>query len=163
MTSPKRAPRKKPAPVAAPEAAEEAAAENEYISGEETGEVDEAGLFDMETEEAQSLADLAGTGGGIFEGPLVKMEAIKNMRHTVLDFKMIPSTYREGDYVCIQIKMGGELMVVNSTAQVIMKGLAVTDKSKLPVPNAFVMRTGKKEGSKSYWDFASSDEMKKLK
>ena len=133
-----------------PERAEEA---------EETGAV----LFDKETEEAQSLADLAGTGGGVFDGPLLKMEDIKGKRHMVLDFKMMPSTFKEGDYACIQIKMGGELAVVNTTATVILKGLNATDKTKLPAPNAFVMRQGKKEGSKPYWDFASAEELKKLK
>jgi hypothetical protein len=124
----------------------------------------EAELFDRDTEETQSLADLAGTGGGTFEGPLMKMEAIKGLKHIVLDFRMMPSTFKEGGtYACIQIKMGGVLQVVNTNAQVILKGLAATDKTKLPVPNAFVMREGKKAGSKPYWDFASAEELKKLK
>jgi len=136
----------------------------EEPAAEQEPEENEAELFDRDTEEAQSLADLAGTGGGMFEGPLVKMEAIKGRKHIVLDFRMMPSTFNEGGtYACIQIKIGGALQVVNTNAQVILKGLAATDKNRLPVPNAFVMREGKKAGSKPYWDFAGSDELKDLK
>lgn len=122
----------------------------------------EAELFDQETAEASSLADLAGTGGGVYEGDLVTMEAIENRKHTVLDFKFLPSTFREGGtYACIQIKLGGALKVVNTNAQVILKGLSNVDKSRLPQPNAFVKRMGKNQ--REYWDFAGPDELKALK
>jgi len=122
----------------------------------------EAELFDQETAEAESLADLAGTGGGAYEGDLLAMEAIKDRKHIVIDFKFLPSTFREGGtYACIQIKLGGALKVVNTTAMVILKGLANVDKTKLPTVNAFVKRMGKSQ--KEYWDFAGADELKTLK
>jgi len=141
--------------VEQPIAEEEAPAAEDEQSG--------ADLFDAEVSGAQSLAELAGTGGGSFEGPLVKMESIRDRKHIVLDFKMMPSNFNEGGtFACIQIKMKGELMVVNSNAMVVLKGLAATDKDKLPVPNAFVMRAGRKPGSKPYWDFASAEELKEM-
>jgi hypothetical protein len=133
-------------------------------SDQPAAEEEEGGAeqFDRDTSEAKSLADLAGTGGGTFEGPLVKMESIKGKKHIVLDFRMMQSTFQEGMYACIQIKIGGVLQVVNTNAKVILKGLNATDKSKLPQPNAFVMRKGKGDG-KPYWDFASTEELAKLK
>jgi len=124
-------------------------------------ETSEAELFDQETAEAESLADLAGTGGGTYEGDLLTMEAIKDRRHTVIDFKFLPSTFKQGGtYACIQIKLGGALKVVNTNATVVLKGLANVDKTRLPLQNAFVMRQGK---TREYWDFASTDELKRLK
>ena len=131
-------------------------------AAEEVAEESGADLFDRETAEASSLADLAGTGGGSYEGDLLTMEAIKDRKHIVIDFKFLPSTFREGGtYACIQIKLGGVLKVINSTAMVILKGLAQVDKTRLPIENAFVKRMGK--GGKEYWDFAGSDELKDLK
>jgi len=125
-------------------------------------EANEAELFDEETAEAESLADLAGTGGGVYEGDLLTMEAIKDRKHTVIDFKFLPSTFKEGGtYACIQIKLRGALQVVNTNATVILKGLANVDKTRLPIVNAFVMRMGKNK--REYWDFAGADELKQLK
>jgi len=124
-------------------------------------QVNEASLFDQETAEAESLADLAGTGGGVYEGDLLTMEAIKDRKHTVIDFKFLPSTFKEGGtYACIQIKLGGVLKVINTNATVILKGLANVDKTRLPTVNAFVKRMGKSK--KEYWDFAGLDELKSL-
>jgi hypothetical protein len=124
-----------------------------------------ADIFANETEEAESLADLAGTGsGGMFEGDLLKMEDIEDKKHYVLDFVQRPSEFpapgRE-NYVCIQIKRkDGTLNVVNSTATVIMK-IVNADKSKFPALNAFVKRTPK-GGGKQYWDFAGKKEFEDL-
>lgn len=123
-----------------------------------------ADIFDNETEEAGSLADLAGTGsGGIFEGDLVKMEDIQDLKHYVLDYVLRPSTFREGgSYVCIQIKRkDGTMNVVNSTATVILK-IVNADKSKFPAMNAFVKRAPQKQGNKPYWDFAHVDELEDM-
>jgi hypothetical protein len=131
---------------------------------ETTPEPTEADLFDEKTADAGSIADLAGTAsGGSFEGDLLKMDAIKDKKHYILDFTLRPSSFREGgSYIAIQIKRkDGTLNVVNSTAVVILK-LANADKSKLPMPNAFMQRPPTKAGGKPYWDFAHTDELAKL-
>ena len=127
---------------------------------EETG----ADLFDQETAEANSLAELAGTaGGGSFDGDLLKMEPIINKKFYVLDYVLRPSTFREGgSYVCIQIKRkDGTMNVVNSTATVILK-VVNTDKASLPAVTAFVKRPPTKAGNKPYWDFAHKEELPDL-
>lgn len=151
---------------AEPKAAAKAAPppEDLFPEGAETEEPEDAGqaLADN-TSEAASMADLAGTGGGSFDGDLVTMENIEGKKHMFLDFKIMPSTFREGGtYACMSLMGQKKKAVCNSNAMVILKGLAAVNKAKLPQPNAFVKRTGKKAGAKPYWDFASAEELKKL-
>jgi hypothetical protein len=125
---------------------------------EETG----ADLFEQETESADSLAEIAGTTGGMFEGDLLTMDAIMGKKVYILDFTLRPSTFREGSYICLQLKRkNGTMNVCNSTAKVPMK-IANVDKTKLPSVTAFVKRENKTPGQKPYWDMASKEELAKL-
>ena len=126
---------------------------------EETG----ADVFDKETSEVKSLAELAGTSGGMFEGDLVTMDAIEGKKVFVLDFALRPSTFREGGtYICLQLKRkNGTMHVLNSTAKVPLK-IANVNKELLPAETAFVRRPNKTPGQKPYWDMASSEELEKL-
>lgn len=123
----------------------------------------EAEQFDQETMEAKSLAELAGTTGGMFEGDLLTMAAIEGRKVYVLDFALRPSTFREGGtYICLQLKRkDGTMNVLNSTAKVPLK-IANVDKATLPAMTAFVQRPNKTPGQKPYWDMASEEELKKL-
>jgi hypothetical protein len=126
---------------------------------EETG----ADIFDKETAEAKSLAEIAGTTGGMFEGDLLTMDAIEGKKVYVLDYSLRPSTFREGGtYICLQLKRkNGTMNVLNSTAKVPLK-IANVDKAQLPAETAFVKRPNKTPGQKPYWDMANEDELKKL-
>lgn len=126
---------------------------------EETG----ADLFDKETAEAKSLAEIAGTTGGMFEGDLLTMDAIEGKKVYVLDFSLRPSTFREGGtYICLQLKRkNGTMNVLNSTAKVPLK-IANVDKATLPAITAFVKRPNKTPGQKPYWDMANKEELEKL-
>ena len=126
---------------------------------EETG----ADLFDKETAEAKSLAEIAGTTGGMFEGDLLTMDAIEGRKVYVLDFTLRPSTFRDGSYICLQLKRkDGTMNVLNSTAKVPMKIANVNKETGLPAVTAFVKRPNKTPGQKPYWDMASEEELKKL-
>jgi hypothetical protein len=126
---------------------------------EETG----ADIFDKETAEAKSLAEIAGTVGGMFEGDLLTMDAIEGKKVYVLDYALRPSTFREGGtYICLQLKRkNGTMNVLNSTAKVPLK-IANVDKAQLPAETAFVKRPNKTPGNKPYWDMANEDELVKL-
>jgi hypothetical protein len=127
---------------------------------EETG----ADLFDKETAEAKSLAEIAGTTGGMFEGDLLTMDAIEGRKVYVLDFSLRPSTFREGGtYICLQLKRkNGTMNVLNSTAKVPLKIANVNKETGLPAVTAFVKRPNKTPGQKPYWDMANEDELAKL-
>lgn len=115
--------------------------------------MNEAEAFAEETRQAGRLADLAGTGGGQFEGELVTLESIENQEVTVLDYKLLPSTFREGGtYVCFQARTAdGKLIVVNTNAMVPVKGFANVEKNALPLPVEFFMQKPK-GGGKPYWN-----------
>lgn len=115
----------------------------------EQEEVEE--LEDAKTE-GRRLSEMAGSsGGGSFEGELLTLEQLDGREVTVLDFKFLPSTFKEGeDYACIQVELDGIKHVINTTATVIVKDLKKVDKAGLPAPVKFVMTKGK--GKYSYWN-----------
>ncbi len=118
---------------------------------EDTG----ADLFDEEFENAKSLNDVAGPDGGQYEGELVTLEAIAGKKVLVKDYRLMPSTFKEGGtYACISIKLqGGRMVVINTNAMVPVKTLAaIEDKSELPFVTTFYMRAPKATGGKEYWD-----------
>ena len=113
-----------------------------------------AELFDEEVAGAKSLADLAGTGGAAFEGELVTLESIQDERVMVLDYKLLPSTFREGGtYVCFSARTReNKMIVVNTNAMVPVKAFAaIVDKGELPMPATFFMQEPK-SGGKPYWN-----------
>ena len=104
---------------------------------------------DTSEDEAQErLADVAGVGQA-FEGETTKMADIAGKDLTVLDFRFIPSQYREGDFACIQAKLGAKLIVVNTNADIITRVLRGLDKSKLPLKAKFEKEKGK--SGREYW------------
>ncbi len=113
-----------------------------------------AAEMDEETKNAKSLADLAGTGGGMFDGESVSFESLKDQKVTVMDFRLMPSTFREGGtYACLQIRLAsGKVVVTNTNALVIVKGLANVNKADLPAPVTFFMQQGKDASRKPYWN-----------
>lgn len=101
--------------------------------------------------EARRLSEMAGTGGQQFEGDLLTMEQVKDQELTVLDFKFLPSTFKEGGtYACIQVEREGVKYVVNTNATVILKGLANVNKADLPAPVTFTKTMGKNK--REYWN-----------
>lgn len=120
----------------------------------------EATSFDEEVKAAKRLADIAGTGGSAFEGDLVTLDAIANQVVLLKDFKIMPSSFRQGGtYACMQIKLrSGKLIVVNNGGLVILKGLANMDKAaNLPAAGKFVQVQGSDKTKKPYWNFENVD------
>lgn len=101
-------------------------------------------------EKAKRLADLAGVGRA-FEGEQVSMADIAGKEVTVVDFKFLPSQFRQGeDYITIQIEIGGELKVMNTAAQVISNTFKNITRDQLPAPAVFKQVRSEKSG-RDYW------------
>ncbi len=117
-------------------------------------QANEAERMDEDTKSAKRLSDLAGTGGAQFEGDLVTLEAIAGKEVLVMDYKTLPSSFRQGGtYVCMQIKLpNGKLAVVNTNALVIVKGLANVLKADLQAQVIFAQVQGADKTKKPYWN-----------
>lgn len=100
-------------------------------------------------EKAKRLADIAGVGQA-FEGDKVTLAEIKGQEVEVLDFKFLKSAFREGEYVTMQLRMGGELKMLNTEAQVVMNAFRNTNREDLPALVTFVQRTAEASG-RTYW------------
>lgn len=111
-------------------------------------EVDESTLV-----EVGSLAELAGCGGSGFEGELIKLEAIKGKKVTVLDYKYLPSQFDDGDdmneYLSIQLEVDGDKCVVNTKAGAIARDFKNIPKEQLPGFITFDQKKGK--AGRMYW------------
>ncbi len=102
-----------------------------------------------EEEEANAVANMFGSGA-MYEGDLIKMEAIKDKNIEVLQYKFAPSQYREDeDYLCLQIEFKGETFVVNTNGQALLNGFKAFDPANLPVKLQFYMQPSK--GGRDYW------------
>lgn len=110
---------------------------------------------DRAKEEARRLADYAGTST-IYEGDVIPVSELENEELTVLAFNFAKSTYREGEnFLSMQCERGkGKskvLIVVNTNAQVLMKGFLNVPKDVLPLPVVFYMEKPK-GGGRPYWN-----------
>lgn len=105
---------------------------------------------EKEKDKAKSLAELAGVGG-VFEGVVVPMANIEGTAVKVIDFKFIPSQFREGeDFLSVQIKIGDELKVVNTSAVVVVRAFKAITREMLPAPATFV-KVKPASGGREYW------------
>lgn len=104
-----------------------------------------------EKEQAKRLADYAGTST-VYEGNVVPMADLEDQELTVLAFNFADSSYREGEkFLSMQAKLGGEMIVVNTNAKVVMKGFLNVPKEELPLPVTFYMEKPK-SGGRPYWN-----------
>jgi hypothetical protein len=119
---------------------------------EERDEPTGAELFDEETRTARRLADFSG-GGAAYEGETVNLEALEDQEVEVLAFRVQPSQFDDGDYVCFQAKVvsSGKLVVCNTSTTVPVKRFLALDPAELPLLAVFFKQEPKK-GGKPYWN-----------
>ena len=118
---------------------------------EERDEPTGAELFDEENRTAKRLADF---GGAAYEGETVNLEALEDTEVEVLAFRVQPSQFDDGDYVCFQAKVvkTGKLVVCNTSTTVPVKRFDALDPAELPLLATFFKQQPKKAGGKEYWN-----------
>lgn len=126
------------------------------LTEQETEEVTEADDFAEEMRSASSLADIAGTGGGAFEGELTKLEGIEDEEVHVLDFRLAPSKFSDGNYVAFQARtLEGKLIVVMTSTGVPVDAFEKADKEQLPFCAVFFRQRSK--AGNLYWNIKNPE------
>ena len=121
----------------------------------------EVETFEEEVRSASSLADMAGTGGGSFEGDLVKLEGIEDEEVHILDYKVMPSQFANAEtgpknYVCFQARtLEGKLVVCNTSTGVPVQAFEAVDRENLPFCVVFFRQ--KSKAGNLYWNLKNPE------
>lgn len=82
-------------------------------------------------------------GGRMFEGDQVEFSDVLDKQIIIKDFKEMPSTFHEGNFVIVQAELDGSLVTFPTGSSVLMKQLNGI-KDKLPIRAKIVRPKGKR-------------------